>query len=276
MSFKDIFEGIIEYVSDNLPTICASFAATTSVGALALGITSQKKVDEKITDDMTKAEKAGVYLEEQTGTIVVEALAVGAICLARHASQARINELESNVAAAVNLACVAWERARLTEEKTKELVGEDKANEIKAAVAKEASVNKCCIPISDRDPNIYMFQDPTFNCYFYMTYRDFTTGIYAAEAHFNRHFDITPAEIYYFLGKKAPEGSRDVFINLDTVSDEYADYKLPVTAAARETNEGVPYFVISYNTTLTPRCKKGDRGPKLMLDADTGVCPFEE
>lgn len=276
MSFKDIFEKVMDYATENLPTICAAFAATTSVGALALGITSQKKVDEKITDDMTKAEKAGVYLEEQAGTVVVEALAVGAICLARHASQAKIDSLEAEVATALNLACVAWDRLRLTEEKTKELVGEDKANEIKAAVAKEASVNKCCIPISDRDPNIYMFQDPTFNCYFYMTYRDFTTGIYAAEAHFNRHFEITPAEIYYFLGKKAPEGSRDVFIDLDTVSDEYADYKLPVTAAARETNEGVPYFVISYNTKLTPCRKKGDRGPKLILDADTGVCPFEE
>ena len=276
MSFKDIFESVIEYVSDNLPTICASFAATASVGALTLGITSQKKADEKITDDMTKAEKAGVYLEEQTGTIVVEALAVGAICLARHASQARINELESNVAAAVNLACVAWERARLTEEKTKELVGEEKADEIKAAVAKEASDNKCCIPISDRDPNIYMFQDPTFDCYFYMTYRDFTTGIYAAEAHFNRHFEITPAEIYYFLGKKAPEGSKDVAIDLDTVSEEYADYKLPVTATARKTKEGIPYFEISYNTDLKPIVKIKNHSTKLMLDSDTGVCPFEE
>ena len=191
MDFKGIFEKVMDYATENLPTICAAFAATTSVGALALGITSQKKVDKKITDDMTKAEKAGVYLEEQTGTVVVEALAVGAICLARHASQAKIDRLEAEVATALNLACVAWDRLRLTEEKTKELVGEAKADEIKAAVAKEASDNKCCIPISDRDPNIYMFQDPTFDCYFYMTYRDFTTGMYAAEAKFCRHSDYT-------------------------------------------------------------------------------------
>ena len=266
MSFKDIFEKVMDYATENLPTICAAFAATTSVGALALGITSQKKVDEKITDDMTKAEKAGVYLEEQAGTVIVEVLAVGAIGLARHASQARIDELESKVAAAVNLACVAWERARLTEEKTKELVGEEKTEEIKNAVAKEVSVrNYAKTPIADRDPDIYRFEDPWFNCYFYMTYRDFTTGIYAAEAHFHRESYITPAEIYYYLGKKAPEGSENVAIDICTVSDEnHGDCKLPIVVNKRETDEGIPFFEIDYDTMFTQLNKVMNKEPRIL------------
>lgn len=267
MSFKDIFGGIIEYVGDNLPTICAAFATTTSVGALGLGIMSQKKVDEKVTEDMSKAEKAGVYLEEQAGTVIVEALSVGAICLGRHASQVKIDKLEAEVASAINLACIAWDRLRLTEEKTKELVGEEKAEEIKKAVISEEHSGKCCIPISDRDPNIYRFEDPYFNCYFYMTYRDFVTGLYAAEAHINRKSFITVAEIYYFLGKKAPAGSEEVTIDLATIADEWGEYKLPITAEKCETEEGgIPFLVICYNTKLGSLKTKRRAFSELLLD----------
>ena len=263
MNFKDLFEKVLEYGGDNLPTICASFATTTSLGALWLGITSQKKVDEKITDDMTTAEKAGVYLEEQAGTVVVEALTVGAICLGRHASQVKIDKLEASVASALNLACMAWNRSKLIEEKTKEIVGEEKAEEIKKAVSNE---QVCKIPISDRSPDIYLFEDQEFNCYFYMPYRDFITGLYAAEAHFNRTYSITVAEIYYFLGKKAPEGSDKICIDMDTVAEEWADHVLPVSPLAMQTPEGVNYYVICYNTTLQPAIENKPHTCHLMLD----------